>query len=156
MFPRNSLLCFTEKLLLKRNSKRSLRGDTRWPTSTGLNLQGWEEGREGGEGWIVQTYTHTQTYTYAHIWKPCMQAHTHMHANTQTATHPPKRSLLSLCWLMFTTTSLCPATQHAHSTSFTTGYNKLLVLPLVLLHTLVQDACYISLHSEAPRPSAPH
>lgn len=84
---------------------------------------GREEGRGGGvvEGWY--RYTLTLTFTHVHTEMPAVPAgtapppHTHMHADTQAATHPPKRSLLSLCWLMLTTTSLCPAHNTQHHTS---------------------------------------
>ena len=88
---------------------------------------GREEGRGGGvvEGWykhtLTPTFTHIRTYTNAsHACRdspPPPPPHTHMHADTQAATHPPKRSLLSLCWLMLTTTSLCPTHNAQHHTS---------------------------------------
>ena len=70
---------------------------------------------------LTRTYVHAHTHSLSHVH---MYMHTHIlshtyictctHTNTprlqtQAPTHPPKRSLLSLCWLMLTTTSLRPA-----------------------------------------------
>ena len=84
-------------------------------------------------------FSHTYMHTHCHM-------HTHKHTHTlqtQAPTYPPNRSLLSLCWLMLTTTSLCPA--HNTAQQYMTTCPTAHINWCRDIHTIIQ---YINPHGE--------